>query len=204
MEVDQVLDRLRDLGQPRRVKKGSVLLSEGDPIEGFFWLIEGTLRVFQMNLDGREFEVARFGSGEWVAPALALTTDRFPHFLVALQPSRLLFFPRAKALERITHDAKLSAHFLALLAARCHLLHQRLNTLQLHTLKDRLEQYLLQECPHDGSCRVQLPMPKKELARVLATTPESLSRTLRQLEREGRIEMTGRTIRVVQCGRKCP
>lgn len=200
--MDEVIERIRDLGQTRTAAKGAALLSEGDPVEGFFWLIEGAVRVFQMNPEGREFEVARFGAGQWVAPALALSTDRFPHFIVALEDSRLLFFPREETIERITHDPLLAAHFLRLLATRCHALHERLNTLQFHTLRDRLEQYLAQECPRDGTCQIRLSMPKKDLAQVLATTPESLSRTLRQLEDEGRIAFKGRSIRLLQCARR--
>ena len=194
--MNEVLERLRSLGQPRSAAAGTVLLSEGDPVEGFFWVVEGSVRVYQMNSDGREFEVARFGTGQWVAPALALSADHFPHFLVAIEASRLLFFPRDKALERITHDPVLSSHFLRLLAARCRLLHERLNTLQLHTLRDRLEQYLTQACALEGGGPFRLALPKKELARVLGTTPESLSRAFRQLEDEGRISMKGRTIRL--------
>lgn len=198
--MNEVLERLKGLGQQRTAARGAVLLSEGDPVEGFFWMVEGSVRVFQMNADGREFEVARFRAGEWVAPALALSADTFPHFLVALEASRLLFFPRAQALERITHDPALASHFLRLLAVRCKLLHERLHALQLHTLRNRLEQYLAQAGAREGGESFRLPMPKKELARVLGTTPESLSRTLRQLEEEGRISMKGRSIRLPRGG----
>jgi CRP/FNR family transcriptional regulator len=197
--MNRVFERIRDLGRLQKAAKGTMLLSEGDPLEGFYWVVVGSVRVFQMNPDGREFEVARFGAGQWVAPALALTSETFPHYLVTLERSELLLFPRAKAIERITHDPVLAGHFLELLAARCQMLHQRLNALQLHTLKDRLEQYIVKECPRDGSCQFRLPMPKKDLAKVLATTPESLSRALRLLEEEGRIALKGRTIRLLHC-----
>lgn len=203
LQTPDILDRLRDLGVPRKAHAGKVLLSEGDPVEGFYWLAEGAVRVFQMNLDGKEFEVARFGSGQWVAPALALSADRFPHFMMALTASQLLFFPRAKAIERIANDPELAKHFLHLLAERCQSLHKRLHTLQLQSLRDRLESYLLQECAHDGQCKVRIAMPKKDLAQVLGTTPETLSRTLRQMEKEGVIDMQGREIRMLQCGRNC-
>lgn len=198
-----VLARLQGLGLSKRVPKGRVLISEGDPVDGFYWVEEGLIRIFQMSLDGKEFEIARFGANQWVAPALALSTEKFPHFVMALESSKLLFFPRQSALERIAHDPVLSMHFLKLLAERCRSLHKRLHTLQLQTLRDRLEQYLVQECSHDGKCSMRLGIPKKELAQVLGTTPETLSRTLRQMEAEGRIAMKGRDIRVLQCGRKC-
>lgn len=198
-----ILEHIRDLGVPRKATPGKILLSEGDPIEGFYWLEEGAVRVFQINLEGKEFEVARFGAGQWVAPALALSADRFPHFMMSLTNSRLLFFSREKAIERIVQDPLLARHFLQLLADRCQFLHKRLHTLQLQSLRDRLEHYLLQECAHDGKCLVRIAMPKKDLAQVLGTTPETLSRTLRQMEEEGVIDMKGREIRMLQCGRNC-
>lgn len=201
--MNPVLSLLQDLGQKRRARAKSLILSEGDALQGFFWLSKGAVRIYQLSSDAREFEVARFGAGQWVAPAIALSATRFPYFLQATEASEYLFFPRREAWNRIVAHPELSAFFLNLLAERCRSLHQRLHAMQFQTLRERLLQFLLQECEHEGACTVHIPMSKKSLAGMLGGSPEALSRTLRQLEEEGAIAMQGRTILFLKCARPC-
>jgi CRP-like cAMP-binding protein len=48
---------------------------------------------------------------------------------------------------------------------------------------------------------VQLDLKKAELARLLGTISETLSRNLKQLQEDGMIEVSGRTIRIKDCSR---
>jgi CRP-like cAMP-binding protein len=45
---------------------------------------------------------------------------------------------------------------------------------------------------------IQTKLSKKDFAAAIGTTPETLSRLILRLKKEGRIEWEGKTIRVVQ------
>jgi CRP/FNR family transcriptional regulator len=201
--MNLIFDALSDLGQTRKARKSALMLGEGDMVAGFFWLRKGSVRVYQMSSDAKELEVARFREQQWIAPAIALSADRFPYFMQAVEKCEYVFFPKAKAWERIVSQPALASFFLNLLADRCRSLHQRLHALQFQTLRERILQYLLQECPHDGSCSIHLPLTKKDLASLLGVTPEALSRALSGMVEEKMIAMDGKNIRVLQCGRSC-
>jgi CRP-like cAMP-binding protein len=85
---------------------------------------------------------------------------------------------------------------LLLLARKCQVLNQRIETLGLRTVRQRLAQYLLSFCRGDEACRLELPIKKVELARQLGTISETLSRNLRQLQEAGLIEVRKRQILV--------
>ncbi|MBU4330119.1 MAG: helix-turn-helix domain-containing protein, partial [Acidobacteria bacterium] len=46
---------------------------------------------------------------------------------------------------------------------------------------------------------VELPVKKTELAQMLGTVSETLSRNLAQLQEDGQIEVDGKNIRIIDC-----
>ena len=80
-------------------------------------------------------------------------------------------------------------------------LNQRIETLNLRTVRQRLAQYLLAYCGAERSSTIELTIKKLELAKHLGTISETLSRTFRRLERDGLIAVKSKCIRVLDCGR---
>jgi CRP-like cAMP-binding protein len=191
--------RLRAQGVVRRFKGGELLFAAGDPVDGFHVVQSGEVRVYKMDPGGREVDVARLGAGEVLAEAVVFGASEFPLFAQAVRETSTLFFPKADVLRRLAADPALAREFITLLARKCLLLNQRIESLGLLTVKQRLVQYLLSRCSGEGRCVVTLPMKKGELARLLGTVNETLSRSLKQMRDEGTIEVRGRRILIKNC-----
>jgi len=191
--------RLRAAGAPRRFGKDELLFAAGDPAHGFYLLQSGEVRVYQMDEAGREIEIARIGPGEFLAEAVVIAGDVFPTFAQAVKESTALYYSKEDVWRRVGSDPELAKEFMRLLARKCLALSRRIESLGLLTVKQRLAQYLLSQCSGRGRCQVMLPMKKGELARLLGTINETLSRTLKQLRDEGTIEVKGRRIMIKDC-----
>jgi CRP/FNR family transcriptional regulator len=198
---EALLNKLLPSASVRRVGLNEQVLLEGHVPENFFVVKKGSLRAYSMTPHGRQMEIARFGEGEIVAAALVFHGGAFPHFVEACEVGEVFAINRKRAWGLITSDQELSSFFLELLSDKCHILHTRLNALQLQTVRERLLYMLAEFCPKGGECSIHLPSSKKELAVQLGTTPETLSRTLGQLEEEGVLRVEGRTIMMLQCHR---
>jgi CRP/FNR family transcriptional regulator len=85
------------------------------------------------------------------------------------------------------------------MARKCITLSQRIETLSLRTVRQRLAQYLLSHCGGEKTCLVRLESNKTELAKILGTIPETLSRTLKQFQEEGTIRVEDKDIAVLDC-----
>jgi CRP-like cAMP-binding protein len=92
--------------------------------------------------------------------------------------------------------------FLRILAGKCSELTTRIAALQMQTVRERLLYYMGELCPKDGRCSFHLPISKRELAQQLGTSPETLSRTLRELQNEGVLQVNNRQIVMTDCLRK--
>ncbi len=193
----EALEVLRDLGQQRRIERGTTLAMEGEDADGFWWVIHGLVRIHQISSEGRLLELGRFGDGEIVAAALAFAEAPFPHHIEALQSSELLWFSHRTAWERITGTPKLASFFLQMLAGKCRLLQHRLRSHGMKTLRQRLLEYLQAQARPDGANHGVLQQSRKDLAYELGTTPETLSRALRKLCEDGFLEIGKRNFRLL-------
>lgn len=199
--MDTLEGRLRPLGTKRVYHKGELLFSALDEATGFYLVLDGEIRVFKMDEAGREVEVARLRPGDFLGEAVIFAAPAYPAFAQAVRDSEVLFFEKRAVIQKAEKDPATAKLFLTLLAQKCLTLSERIEVLSLKTVRQRLVQYLLSQCPRDGTCLVELKVKKGELAKLLGTISETLSRNLREMEKDGLIEVGARTIRVKDCAR---
>jgi signal transduction histidine kinase len=81
--------------QWRHVEPGTVVLEAGEPTEGMFCLLEGTLQLFQR--DGDRFEpIGRQNAPTWIGAIAALTEGDFVSRMVAVGDADLALIPGAE------------------------------------------------------------------------------------------------------------
>lgn len=188
------------LGVIKRFPAKAILFHPGDPAAGFYYLESGAVRVFKTDEQGRELEIARIEPGDFLGEAVAFVGGRFPFFAEAVRESETRYFGRAEVWRGLERSPAAARFFIGLLAGKCVFLSGRLESLGLRTVRQRLAQYLVQNC---SGCPgvVDLSVTKGELARLLGTVAETLSRTLKQMQDDGLIEVRGRAIRIDDCAR---
>jgi CRP-like cAMP-binding protein len=185
------------LGTRKTCPKNSFLFLAREEARGFYYILKGEVRVFRMDDEGKELEIVRLRPGEFFGEAIALLKGKYPAFARAAQDTEVLFFEGQAFLSKLEKNPAVARFLVLLLARKCLVLNQRLETLGLRTVRQRLAQYLLSFChTDDKACRLELPVKKVELARQLGTISETLSRNLGQLEKAGLIEVRRRTILV--------
>jgi CRP/FNR family transcriptional regulator len=195
--MDVLEKKIAALGTKRSYKKDAFLFLAEEHARGFYYVISGEVRIFRMNDNGREVEIVRLRPGEFFGEAIVFASGKFPAFARAAKDTEVLFFERPTVLRSIHADPALAEFFLVLLANKCILLNERIETLNLRTVRQRLAHYLLAQCAAERFCDIDLTTKKSELAKHLGTISETLSRTFRKMERDGLIEVSGRNIRVL-------
>jgi CRP-like cAMP-binding protein len=184
------------LGTRRTYRRNAFLFLAGEDARGFFYILKGEVRVFRMDDAGKELEIVRLRPGDFFGEAIAFLDEKFPAFARAAQDSEVLFFEKQAVFQTLETDSTIARFFLLLLARKCRVLNQRIETLGLRTVRQRLAQYLLSLCRDGQTCRIELSIKKLELARQLGTISETLSRNFRKLEEEGLIAVRKKTITV--------
>lgn len=191
----QYLEKIESLAISRNYKKGETIFMEQDEGIGFYLVAEGLVKVFKVSASGKEQILHVFGPGEPIGEVPVFSGRRFPANAETIQPSRLLFFPRAAFLELITAHPSLALNMLAVLSQRLRQFTRQIENLSLKEVPARLAAYLLYLLQEQGKDDVvDLVISKGQLASLLGTIPETLSRILGRMNRQGLIETKDRTI----------
>jgi CRP/FNR family transcriptional regulator, cyclic AMP receptor protein len=106
---DDDLDWMISNGSREEVPAGTILISEGKPIDTLHILLEGTLLVSVAALDGKA--IARLTSGA-VVGEMSFADARPPSATVeAVEDSLVLSIPRAQLLEKLQKDEGFASRF---------------------------------------------------------------------------------------------
>ena len=151
-----------------------------------------------MNLMGKEHILHIFGPGEPVGEVPVFSKQPFPANAEALVKSSTLFFPRKDFVALIENNPSIALNMLAVLSRRLRQFATQIENLSLKEVPARLAGYLLyiaKEQKNEGV--VELPVSKGQLASLLGTIPETLSRIFARMSDEGLIQVDGRSITIL-------
>lgn len=175
----------------RHYGAGTELFEAGQPVEGFFLVVSGSVKIFKLSPDGKEQIMGVFSAGQSFAEAAVFQSMRgYPASAQCLQDSVLIFVPRDVLLRQIGRTPELAFRLLAGMAAKLRRLVGLVEDLTLRDARGRLCRYLLTLAP-EGEDEIVLPFPQTVLARMLGITQETTSRTLKALFDEGVLESHG-------------
>ncbi len=189
------LERVAEIAVTRDFKKGETIFLEGDEGNGFYVVAEGLIKVFKVSADGKEQVLHFFGPGEPVGEVPVFSGEQFPANAEAIAKSRLLFFPRTAFVDLVTNNPSMALNMLAVLSMRLRQFTVQIENLSLKEVPARLAAYLIYLAEEQGrDDLVTLPISKGQLASLLGTIPETLSRIFGKMSGQNLIEVKERRI----------
>jgi CRP-like cAMP-binding protein len=177
----------------KTVHKNDVIFSEGDNGHSLYLLASGNVRVFKSTPDGKETVIKVIGPGELFAEVVLFERDVYPASAVALKNSIVYALPRRQFYE-LLGDKDFRNDFLRMLMKKQRYLADRLHALTAYDVEERFVRFLFEQYGNKDEYRILLS--KKDIASAIGTTAETLSRLLGRMQREGKISVKGRIIKL--------
>jgi CRP/FNR family transcriptional regulator, dissimilatory nitrate respiration regulator len=193
---DSVLQDLVASSRFLDVQAGQVLFLEHDPAETIFVLESGYAKLFKFSpVHARELTVGVFASREALGSlAVLLKPSRYQASCSMLEAGRVLCISSDSFRNSLVRSPEFSRSVLAHVAQRQSVLLERFGTLFFTVIGERLAAYLLEHQRDDGFV---LPS-NSELASLLGTVPELISRKLGEFYRQGWIRLERRRVWIVR------
>lgn len=191
------LEELAMIVTDQEFKRGQVIFNEGDDGVGFFVVITGRIKIYKMSAEGKEQILHLPGPGDTFAEVAVFTGSSYPAFAVALEKSRLFFFPKKSFIDSIRANPSLAMNMLASLSMRLKRFSRMIEALSLKEVPGRLAAHLLYLSEQSGDTQVVLDITKVHLASLLGTIPETLSRILGKMSKQGLIRTDGPHIAIL-------
>lgn len=175
----------------RTVPRGGTLFREGEWSRGVYCTFSGLLKLQRTSLEG-EVQIVRLVHGlEVVGHRSLLTSEPLTATAIAVRECRVCFVDAATVLQCLQLDAGMAVNLARLLARDLGQSESQLfNVSQLNT-RARVSRLLL-ELRQSNDYAVELT--RTEMSQMVGSTPESVSRTLHSLARQGAVRLVRRQV----------
>ncbi|MEJ2222927.1 MAG: Crp/Fnr family transcriptional regulator [Desulfobacterales bacterium] len=189
---DDQLSAIRQIAVEKQYTKGQTLFSEGDETRGLFVVIEGRIKIYKVSSEGKEQILHIIEAGQSFGEVTVFTGQQLPANAQALVKSRLLLFPRSAFVGLVTANPSLALNLLAIMSKKLRQFAAQIENLSLKEIPARLASYLVYLAEEQGSeDAVTLNVSKGQLASLLGTIPETLSRIFAKLSGQDLIRVEG-------------
>lgn len=192
------LAAIAQIARSQTYDKREVLFHQGDEGNGFYIVQSGRVKIFQLSASGREQILHVFSAGDHFAEVPAFDGKAFPASAEALEPTIVLFFPRQLFLALLEQNPILAINMLKSASRHLRRFSHLIDDLSLKEVPGRLAAHLLNLSEQANQAdQVELNLNKRQLASLLGTIPETLSRVLYRLTAEGIIAVEGTRIQLI-------
>ena len=182
----------------RKISRNELIFSEGQRASSFFAIISGRLKIFKISPEGQEHTLEIHGVGDLVAEAAIFDKETYPAYCSAMEDTVVLRVPKDDFIGFIRKNPDASIQVMHSYSKRLRRFVKMLEELSMRDIKTRLARYILDNALEvGGKENVSLSISKKELASVLGTIPETLSRTLNFFKKENIVSVEKNNINIL-------
>jgi len=183
------LERLAAVVRERHYPKNSMVLFADDPGDTLFIVVRGQVKVVLVGEDGREVILSILKDGDFFGE-MALIDDR-PRSasVIATAASDTLVLRRADFQQCLETSPRIALGLLQELSRRLRFADDKIGGLVLLDVNGRIARLLLQLAEEHGGSEIPRPATHHTLAQMVGSSRETVSRTLRDLQTQGLIDV---------------
>ncbi len=197
--TDSDIEALARLCTRRHYPKDTVVFFENEEGDFFFMIIEGRIKVTILGDDGREIILTVLGPGDFFGEMALLDYEPRSATAIAADETELLCLHRTDLQGVLTDNRAILTSFIKVLTGRLRKANQQISTLALLDVYGRVARVILEMAKDEGrrlkDGRIAFRRAThQEIANRIGTTRETVTRMLKEIERQGLIEIDGREI----------
>ena len=190
----EVIDALTQRAANRPFSPGQLLFSEGDPCEGMFLLVQGSVKIFKSSSSGRQLTLAVETAPATVAELPLFDGGPYPASVQAVDDVVALFIHKRDFRAVCLQHPQLPLQALAVVGRRLRARVALIESVTFGKVRQRLARTLLELADEAGGNSFSLPWNHQEIALNLGTVREVISRNLNRFQSAGLIQVSHREI----------
>jgi CRP/FNR family transcriptional regulator len=182
---------LSEIASPKALRKGQILFCEGEKGHAVYLLGSGSIQLSKAGPRSKEVVIKVIQPGELFGEVVLFEQDTFPATAAAIRKSTVFVLPKAH-FHGLMERASFRNDFIVLLMCKQRYLAERLRHLQTHDVDERFLLFLREN--FGTRERIVPGISKKDFAAAIGAAPETFSRLLLRLNREGIATWKGKEI----------
>lgn len=193
------LASLGGLFKEKTYDKDALIVGQEDAGDALFVVTGGRVKVVLYGSTGREVILSLFKPGDFFGEMSLLDNQPRSANVIAVEESRLLVLDRSSFARHLTANPKTALNVLAELSRRLRRADSIIGNLALLDVYGRVARYLRELAkaegkPHANGVEIRERPTQSEIAAMIGTSRETVSRALSEFQRRGFIEIVGKRI----------
>ncbi len=182
----------------RTFERGAYVVHKGTVGEHLLFILSGRLKILELTEDGREVGLSFLLPGDYAGELSVIDGLKRSASLVASEPSLIGFLPRAAALGLIYTKPLVTERILKRMAAKIRLASDQRALLSIPNAFQRVFALLhqLARVNENDECVIPSVPTQQELAVMVNTARETVSRALQVLLQKGIVAKDGRSLAI--------
>jgi CRP/FNR family transcriptional regulator, cyclic AMP receptor protein len=181
------------------LRKDQVLFHEGDKALDYFQVEEGSVKMFIASSDGQEFIQGIFINGESFGEPALIGKFPYPGSVVALEKTKVWKLPNDYFLQMLKENFDLHLKMDQVLCQRLRYKSMVLSEISSydpeHRLATLLAYYKTKNSKKETPDKVIVPYTRQQLADMSGLRVETVIRTVKKMEKEGKLALEGHKIK---------
>jgi CRP/FNR family transcriptional regulator, cyclic AMP receptor protein len=184
--------------------KGSLLFVEGEMPRGIFILCSGRAKLTTSSTEGKTLIVKIAEPGEVLGASATILGKPYEVSAETIEPAQLNFIKRDDFLKLLGTNAEACMHTAQQLSEKYHSAQREIRSLGLsQTTSEKLAKLLLDWCARGGEetskgIRLKVLLTHEEIAQMIGTTRETVTRLLSDFKRKKIIDVKGSSVFVME------
>lgn len=178
--------------------KGSIICYEGEDSDQIYVIQQGRVKLFTMTEDGREQIFRILEETDFFGELSIFQTEKLSFSVEALTDVRLCTIKQKDMHQLIKTQPSIALDILRTMTNRLQRAEGMIRDLGLRSAEARTASLLVNLCQEQGGDELALSLSRRDLANIIGTTQETLSRNLSRFQDLGWIKLEGhRKIRIL-------
>ncbi|MEJ2679906.1 MAG: Crp/Fnr family transcriptional regulator [Gammaproteobacteria bacterium] len=195
--ANDTLSAIDRLTTTRQYPKNSIIINEGDVSNSMYLLMEGRVKVYLSEQDGREFILNNLQPGDHFGEFALLDDEKRTASIMTVEPSIFKILLKAD-FDRLRHEyAEINDVLIGNLVGTIRHLTENVKSLALKDVYGRIRQ-LLHQLPKNADGRIEEKLTQQEIANRVGSSREMVARILKNLITGGYIHIEKKQITLLK------
>jgi len=202
---DEEFRELETIFQPRAYRKNQVIFVEEETGEYMYVVIAGKVKASKTSATGKETILAIHQPGDFFGEMSLLDGKTSPATVSAMEDCKIAIISRADFQRLLMRNERVVSQIIQVLCSRLRSVWNQVQSLSYSNADSRIRAGVLQLARRHGindarGILINLKITHDELAKMVGTSRETVTRTLTDLQKQGIIKMADR--RIIVCDAK--
>ncbi len=197
--IEQLLSSLKEKGKVRAFPPKQVIYVENDDPSYVYFIRSGQVKTYKRAKDGRELSSTLYKSGDFFGYESLCQQVAYADNAATLADSELILISKADFMDYLSNHQEVASAFMQLLSGSVMEKEEQMLKLAYFSVRKRVAEALVQVASKfgDGSDSCTLKISRDDLAALVGTASETVSRMLADFKDEKLIEKSGNAIHVL-------